>query len=333
MRAVVEAVEDAHLDSGAFLAALRFDPERLEKVDGRIEQAEYDALVERTLALTSEPALGLRMGVGARSLEYSLHAHLVLHANSMREGLKLADQYHRLFTDARPFALEEGARTTVIRVTGLTGSLECRRFGAEVAIAGMYRMLQHFVPAAKPELVAFEHPSPPYEYEYTRVFGGMERFEQPFTGLVIDSELMDARQLNSDDEMHAAFRVQAARRLAQLDQAASYADKVREYVMTVPERGHDMALVARGLGLGPRSLRRRLFEEGVTYRGVVEGALAAVATRLLVDERKSIQEAAVEMSFSEPSAFCRAFKRWTGSTPKQYQTTHAPSSRVSRPPG
>jgi AraC-like DNA-binding protein len=59
--------------------------------------------------------------------------------------------------------------------------------------------------------------------------------------------------------------------------------------------------------------------EGKSYNTVEKDALAIVARRLLRDEQRSIQEAAYEMGFSDTTAFHRAFKRWTGTTPSAYQ--------------
>jgi AraC-like DNA-binding protein len=329
LRALVEAVAGTGQDTRKFLGEAGFDPRRLDDVDGRIPQAEYDFLVERALDFTGDPALGLRMGAKAWSLTHSLPVHVVFQAGSIREALKIAAQFYRLFTDERPWVVEDGAHASVIKVIGATGSPRCRQFGSDVAVSALYRMVQHFVPDARPDWVAFEHAAPPYRDEYGRIFQGTERFEQAFTGVVVDRSLMDARPLHSDHELHAALQMQAAKRLAQLEQGASFAEKVREYVTTDPERGRDMSSLSRALGVSPRSLRRRLSAEGMTFRDVVERAMASVAIRLLVDEQKTIQEAAHALSFSEPSAFCRAFKRWTGATPTQYQAAH-PNAPVGR---
>lgn len=328
VKALVEAVEGARPGGTQFLRAAGFDPARLANPRERLAQAEYDALVERALDFTADPALGLRMAVATKSLAYSLPGHLVFHAASLREGLSSAARYHRLFVDELPYVLEEHAREIVIKVVGVKGSMRCRRFGAEVAVAGIYRAFRHFVPHARPRFVAFEHPAPAHRDEYTRIFDGLERFEQSFTGMAVDRKHMDVPQLHFDGALHAVLRNHATKRVAELDNAVSYGAKVRDYVTAMPGRAHDMHSVARALGTSSRTLRRRLFEEGVTFRDVLEEALASVATRLLVEEQKSIQEAAYEMSFSEASAFCRAFKRWTGSTPKEYQSTHG--RRVSR---
>ncbi len=325
-RALVEAVEAASVERQELLASAGFDPRRLDVVDGRMELAEYDSLLEHALDLTGDPALGLHMGGASTSSTYNLAAHLVAHASSLREGLEALGRYSRLLSDRRAWNVDEGEGTVRIRYEGMTGSLRCRRARAENTIAGFYKMVQYFVRDARPDCVAFEYPAPPYHDEYTRMFHGMEKFAQPFTGFVIRRELMDATHLNRDEEFHAALQVQAAKRIAKLECAVTYAQRVGDCVVADPDR-QDMRSVARVLGMSARSLRRRLTDEGAVYHEVVERALASLATRLLMDERKSIQEIAHHMHFSEASAFCRAFKRWTGSTPRQYQATHGGNGR------
>jgi AraC-like DNA-binding protein len=330
VRALVEAVEGSGLGGSKFLKDAGFDATRLANPNERLEQAEYDTLVERALDFTGDPALGLRMALATKSLTYSLPGHLVFQAASFREGLSSGARYHRLLVDDLPYVLEEHANEIVIKITGVKGSVRCRRFGAEVAVAGLYRAFRHFVAHARPEFVAFEHPAPAHRAEYARVFDGLERFEQSFTGMVVDRKLMEAPQLHFDDGLHAILQSHATKRVAELEDGSSYGEKVRDYVAAMPGRAHDMHSVARALGTSSRTLRRRLLEEGVTFRQVVEKALASVATRLLVEERKSIQEASYEMSFSDASAFCRAFKRWTGSTPREYQSAHGRRAAHSR---
>jgi AraC-like DNA-binding protein len=76
-----------------------------------------------------------------------------------------------------------------------------------------------------------------------------------------------------------------------------------------------MQSISRALGVSARSLRRRLDEEGVSFREVVDSALGALAKRLVADKDRPIEDVAYAMGFSHPNAFHRAFKRWTGATP------------------
>jgi len=73
------------------------------------------------------------------------------------------------------------------------------------------------------------------------------------------------------------------------------------------------------LGLSTRSLRRRLDDDAASYKALVQSVLETRATQMLSDPKRTIQETAAEMGFADPTAFQRAFKRWTGITPGQFK--------------
>jgi AraC-like DNA-binding protein len=320
-RALVEAVEAANVERDAFLTAARFDPERLEQVDGRMDRAEWDALIGRALDATGDPALALHMfETAAIAATYNITSHLVMQATCLRAAIETILQYHRLINDRPYWILSEEERTATIRYSAEPGPLRCRRFRSEFTVTAMCKMVQYFARMALPLVVAFEYPEPSYRKEYATAFQGRERFAQPFTGIVFPRVLLDATHMNGDVEFHSTLKLQAAKRVAKLDRATTYAERVREYVVSNPSR-QDMPSVARALGVSPRSLRRRLSEEGTLYNAVVDRALSSLAIRLLVDEHRSIQEVSHELHFSDASTFCRAFKRWTGATPKQFLAT------------
>ena len=79
------------------------------------------------------------------------------------------------------------------------------------------------------------------------------------------------------------------------------------------DEGH-VDRVAKRLGLTARSLQRRLKDEGSSFNGVREQVRKDLSRRYL-DDNLSIAEISFLLGFSEPSAFFRAFKRWTGQTP------------------
>ena len=78
--------------------------------------------------------------------------------------------------------------------------------------------------------------------------------------------------------------------------------------------------VARELGMGQRTLQRRLSERGRTYQALVDEARRQLAQQLVTESRYSLSEIAFLTGFSEQSAFTRAFKRWSGQTPGAYRS-------------
>ena len=74
--------------------------------------------------------------------------------------------------------------------------------------------------------------------------------------------------------------------------------------------------LAAALNVTPRTLQRRLREEGTTYNALLEEVRRELATHYVRQSERSINEITCLLGFSEPSNFTRAFKRWTGSTPR-----------------
>jgi AraC-like DNA-binding protein len=317
---MIDALGEVGIDQDRFLAAARFDATKLADAEGRISAEEYDAVIDCALDLTADEAFGLRLGERTQAASHHLIAHLVTSAGTLREAIDALMRFQRLITDGPSCRLEEGAEEARVVYEVAPGSFRCRRFRAELAMTGFSRIVQHFGRGVRPREVNFEHSAPAYLPEYTRLFGGTERFEQSFTGIVIDRALLASVQLHQDTEFHRALEVQAETRIAQLGRKKSYAERVRDYLLyTTTNRADDMEGVARGLGLSVRTLRRRLQEEGETYGAIASAAFVALAKRLLVDEARSVEETAYAMGYSTPTSFHRAFKRWTGTTPKLFR--------------
>jgi AraC-like DNA-binding protein len=76
--------------------------------------------------------------------------------------------------------------------------------------------------------------------------------------------------------------------------------------------------VARDLGFSRQTLYRRLKAEGITFEQILDELRRGLALRLIRDEGLTVKDAAYRLGFSDPAAFSRAFKRWTGSSPAAF---------------
>jgi AraC-like DNA-binding protein len=73
------------------------------------------------------------------------------------------------------------------------------------------------------------------------------------------------------------------------------------------------------MAIGPRTLQRRLRDQGADFKKLVDDTRRRFALRYLGDRKNTLTEVAYLLGYSEVSAFNRAFKRWTGSTPSDYR--------------
>jgi AraC-like DNA-binding protein len=95
-------------------------------------------------------------------------------------------------------------------------------------------------------------------------------------------------------------------------------ERVVEPLLAEGEAGIDR--VARELGLSRQTLYRRLKAEGLTFEQLLDELRHRLALKLLGDQHLPVKQAAWRLGFSDPAAFSRAFKRWTGSAPSLLRT-------------
>ena len=322
VRGLLEALEQAGVSRVELLRAAGIEAAQLEAPEARLPRSEAHRVFELALDLTGDPALGLHVAEGiARAasapISHMLEGALVAHSATLRQGFESLHQFQHLLGDDPYFELREHDEKVTVRCLRSSNQpLRLKRFSAEMLLTNFFQLIRYFSVHARPERVSFEYAAPPYRSEYARVFERTERFDEPFTGIVFDRALLDLPSPHRDEDAHEAMRSLAERRTTRLAQDVPYVLRVRDFLV---QRGSscriDMETVARALGLSVRSLRRRLASEGKSYNAVENEALGIVAKRLLRDERRTIQETAYEMGFAETTAFHRAFKRWTGTTP------------------
>jgi AraC-like DNA-binding protein len=321
LHALVEGVEPAGVTRDELMRAASIDLDRLDDIDGRLDREEYDRVQIAALDLTGDEALGLHVGERVTARSFDVVADLASHAPTLRDAFQNFARFHRIVTDGPDTTLHEQNGVATVHYQFPRSAPRCNRMRAEFAMVGFLRMVRTFTrrdDAAK--AVYFEHDAPEYRIEYARIFGGAERFGHAFTGIEFDAALLDRSELARNGELYTVLESLAERKLSRVTREGGHAERLRDYLTrsALAERPQ-MDAVARSLGISVRSLRRRLDEEGVSFTSLLNEARATLAKRMLDDPRRSIYETAYAMGFSDPSAFHRAFKRWTGMTPTQYR--------------
>jgi AraC-like DNA-binding protein len=241
-------------------------------------------------------------------------------ASTLRQSLDVTGRYSRLMAEGHEPELHEDCDRALIRLPALRGELASVRLTAEFAMTALLPMLRLFAgEQARPMRVDFAYRAPHYVAEYARVFGDAVHFEQAFTQMELPRAYLDETRVYRSPEIFALLETEAERSLGRLERDSS----LRERIVSVLSRGAPRRLamdeVARELGMSARSLRRRMQAEGVGFAALVQLSSTRAAKRMLERPGASIQETAHAMGFASSAAFHRAFKRWTGMTPKQYQ--------------
>ena len=323
LRALADVVEQAGTAPGSVFQGEEARLATCDPTEFRVPLPRYRALVVRAIAMTGDPALGLRCALQASESAFDLLAPLVVHLPTLRHAIQETKQFMALGFDGTALYLTERTGVARLRCDFPRAHDPTDRSLAEFLTGGLTRMLRTFGCSQNEFHVAsFEHERPSYDRVYAEAFHGKERFSQGFTGVEFAAHLLDRRHRFASPELQTVLHRQAERRLERLSRPAGVIDRLRACLLSQPTaRVPTMAGAARQLGVSARTLRRRLAETGQSYRELTQQAQGERACMMLRNPDLTLQAISATLGFANATAFYRAFKRWTGRTALDYRKT------------
>lgn len=314
-RAVLDACARLDLDPESLLAAAGLPRAQVYDPDARLPAEAADALWRHAYATAGDPCLALHAAEALPFGAYKVLDFVTAHAPSVGEGLRRVARYFPLVDARAQLEIVEGDPVSVAMQSELG---EIAPPAQEYTLAALVVRSRASAGVAWPlDAVELTFPAPDGAREHERIFACPVRFGQPRARLVVPRSSWELPVRGADPALFSVLEDHARRLLAELPaDDGALATRLRA-VLRQELRGGDASIahVARRLGLGERTLQRRLEESGLGFVDVLAEVRAELAREYLREPGVSLAEVAWLLGFSDQSAFTRAFKRWTGVTP------------------
>lgn len=309
------------VDADALCAEVSIDRSKVEDRDARFPITKLWALWEACLARAPRPGSAVLVAQEYQPGDYGLVGFVAMNSATLGEALAHVVRYVGLWTDDPEMRLDERG---VLRVAYDAKLPEClgRRVATEAAPAELLHGARVLTQTrVTPIEVRFAHEAPDDTSVHEAFFGCPVRFDAEDTAVVLRPEDLALPMPKADAQLGAFLRNMANDALASRPgRPASPHDRIRGIVAEELQRGvPGLDQIARRLATSERTLRRRLEESGTSFRALVDETRADLARSYVADPRLPLSEVAFLLGFSEPSAFHRAFKRWTGATPQAFR--------------
>ena len=289
--------------------------------DNRIPFSQLVALYEKAAELTGDDDFGLHIGETIHPSAFDVVGYSALNSPTIGAAFTRVARYHSIWTDGALFTLELSDDTGAIVYRYADTSITKHRQDSEMTLATVTTLCRD-IASTDFALIAveFQHEAPADITEHLRLFRCPVRFGAPSNRFTFASDLLSLPIAKADATLCVVLDRHAEELLAKYPPRDSLVDQVQSIIAN-EFRGGDPSLerVADQLSLTPRTLQRKLHELGTSHNELLDQMRRQLAMRYLREPEMAICEVAYLLGFSESSSFHRAFKRWTGVTPKEFR--------------
>jgi AraC-like DNA-binding protein len=297
----------------------RIDPDALLDQDNRIPMPNYVALMRAAQELCNDPALALHFGEAFDLSEISIVGLICNASETMGDAFVQMNRFGRLAIEVEG----AGDRFRHDRVGEDLWLVDTRANPndflelTEVTFARQVCGLRRFLPRPYVHEIHVTHAEPAYVAEYQRVFQCPVTFNSRWNAMRVDESLRTHRVALQPTYVFGVLSQHAEALLTSLENSKTMRGRVERLLMPILHTGEvAMDAIAARMGVSRQTLFRKLKAEGVTFEKVLDDLRHRLALDYLGGKKVSVNEAAYLVGFSDPAAFSRAFKRWTGTSPR-----------------
>ncbi|UQA90931.1 AraC family transcriptional regulator [Streptomyces halobius] len=341
VRAALSGARRLGIDIVPLLQCAQIPPLLLGDDRARVTPEQFTRLVKALHHATDDEFLGLGPTPSRRGT-FAMMCHACLGCRDLGSALDRAARFYGLFPGGPEMACEtvtagDGSVEAVFSVCNDLRRYEEGNFLSECVLIIGHRLASWLIGRRIPlRWARFAYPAPAHAHEYDILFGCPVRFGAERTAAGWDARWLAAPVVRDEAALAGMLRRAPADLLSRRDYGTTVAEQVRRTLVQAlrterPARLPEAGEVAARLAVSPATLRRRLQAEGTSYQRLKDTVRRDAAITSLVAGQEPIADLAARIGFSEDTAFHRAFRRWTGTTPGTYRLNGHAADSADRP--
>lgn len=299
-------------------AGLKFDD--LDKPDFRISLSAFHTLWDIAERFTKDRAIGLHLGAKSNPDEMGVVGHIFFNNATLGQALQQFERLYKLVNAGMHVEFQVDDEFAHLKYI-CENPEDYSRANMDRTMAVSIARARSFIQSQpKIEYVGFAHPEPEYVEEYKRLFQCPVKFDQPHCSIVFKKQFLDFKLPDRNPYLHQVLTGHVETLLNKIRPKKSLSEQVKQIISRqLSKDAIDAEKIASKLCMSRHTLYRKLKSEGHSFQELVEAVRKEKAIRYIKEKRYSLSEIAFLLGFSELSAFSRAFKRWTGSSPAKYK--------------
>lgn len=305
--------------------AMGISVEELDNAERRIALDKGIAGLEAALRISGDPFLGLHLGERTGVSALGLAGLIMESSKDAMNVLECAQEFTRAFTSVQTFKLERVGNEVHFHCEPVPVWTEVSPLTARYVVDTTFASALHQLylltrKHIRPVRVLYRGSRGTSTTEHERIFGCRPLFQQEANCMVFLADELAAPVLGHNKPLSAMLKGLYEEQLRKSVNGAAFTEKVKQVMLgnmqiTFPP----LEVIAEVLVMTPRTLQRKLQQEGTTFRELTDKVKQELAENLLGNPDLSIADIAYKLGYYEPTSFQRAFRQWTGTTPMEYR--------------
>lgn len=290
-----------------------------------VSLVELGSILADAEAALGDPLFGLHCALAMPRGSYGLTEFGLRSAPTLRLAMEQLGTYGALINPLVRWTTEaEGTGLALHHRAPQKGGVG--RQGNIFTVARVLQIAREMMgdPGLKPTAAWFAHREAKCPPELAAHLGTKQiAFGRSSNGLSFSAKDLARAPVGADPELNRALEMYGAAVLEQCGKAGDPVEQTRNAVVQLLPSGASLGKIAKKLHVTPRTLQRRLVDEGVSFGDLLTEVRRTQAERLLALDAAPIAEVAQRVGYADTAAFARAFRTWTGTTPGKFRAAHA----------
>jgi AraC-like DNA-binding protein len=289
--------------------------------EARLPYASGLGLIERAASLVGDPSYGLRLGASRDTRDLGLVGFLALNSPTLMDAIINMERYYKVVREGGELRVERNGAQVAIRFRAadpaLRGFRQNSYFLAATVVRGCRDMTRQ---AISPIRVEFACEEPEAKVEHADILGCPVKFGAVWTTLIYAEETTRLPVEGADTKLLKILELACQKIVGPTPKKQDLVHKVRELIVEKLPRGSaNIDAIADELNMSSKTLERRLAERSQSFSALLDETRCKAAKHYLEETNLRIAQVAYMAGYTEPAALVRAFRRWTGATPKQHR--------------
>ena len=321
-QAILEALKlQGNCDTGGLLAEAGIDPRLLDKPENRVPFEQQQSLWRLAAERSGADDFGLHFARCFQPTSFGLLGYMAMNCSTIADSFDAIVKYQFLAGQGGEFSVSREGGLTSLCYTPVNPEHPVTAQRVVAMLAATVSFGRWLVGEAyHPVRAEFTHMSPREPQQYEEFFACPVSFGRSANRLVYASSVTQLPIPNASEDLLLLLSERANRLLGSLSSSSGIAARIASLLATqLNAKVPDKSVISAQLGMSERTLQRRLKEEGTSFQEILDNTRHYLARELLKNTDIPLSDVAVQLGFSEPSTFFRAFKKWEGSTPGQYR--------------